>query len=244
MYTARVDALWSCFTDAHFCGAISDRGDSFDEAKVPKISTERIFPQLADVDAHPDAASPYGVLDLVGNVYQWTVRELLPDGNCTPTKKITCLATATVRSLLVNSSFGDRLCSTRLTVVAVMRMAQDRFVDNHTAKAILRGGNSYHPIPYRFNPLDPDHLKHTPGNWYFPNPMACLETETLAGGSLWWRNCPQNVGPLAQHNVFLLLSDSMDRSAGIGFRCAMDGVPTNCTTPWITPGGPCPPTAN
>ena len=125
-----------------------------------------------------------------------------------------------------------------------MRMVQDRFVDNHTAKAILRGGNSYHPIPYRFNPLDPAHLKHTPGNWYFPNPMACLETETLAGGSLWWRNCPQNVGPLAQHNIFLLLSDSMDRSAGIGFRCAMDGAPTNCTTPWITPGGPCPPTMN
>ena len=61
----------------------SDRGDSFDEAKVPKLSTERVFPQLADVDAHPDAASPYGVLDLVGNVYQWTVRELLPDGNWT-----------------------------------------------------------------------------------------------------------------------------------------------------------------
>lgn len=120
-------------------------------------------------------------------------------------------------------------------------VVQDRFVDNHTAKAILRGGNSYHPIPYRYNPLDPTHLKHTPGNWYFPNPMACLDTETLAGGSLWWRNCPQNVGPLTQHNVFLLLSDSMDRSAGIGFRCAMDGAPTNCTTPWITPGGPCPP---
>ena len=31
------------------------------------------YPPLEDVDAHPDAASPYGVLDLVGNVYQWTV---------------------------------------------------------------------------------------------------------------------------------------------------------------------------
>lgn len=55
---------------------MSDRGDSFDESKVPKISTERRFPELADVDAHPDGASPYGVLDLVGNVYQWTVRLL------------------------------------------------------------------------------------------------------------------------------------------------------------------------
>ena len=44
-------------------------------------------------------------------------------------------------------------------------MLQDRFADNHTAKAILRGGNAYHPIPYRYNPLDPDHLMHTPGNW-------------------------------------------------------------------------------
>ncbi len=25
-----------------------------------------------DVDAHPDGASPFGVLDLVGNVWQWT----------------------------------------------------------------------------------------------------------------------------------------------------------------------------
>ena len=60
----------------------------------------------------------------------------------------------------------------------------DRFVDNHTAKAILRGGNSYHPIPYRFDETNPTVLMSTPGNWYFPNPMACLETETLAGGSL------------------------------------------------------------
>ena len=44
---------------------------------------------------------------------------------------------------------------------------------------------------------------------YFPNPMACLDTETLAGGSLWWRNCPQNVGPLTQHNVQTPLTTSV-----------------------------------
>ena len=60
----------------------------------------------------------------------------------------------------------------------------------------------------------------------------------------WWRNCPTNAGPLTQHNIFLLLSDSMDRSAGIGFRCAVDATPTNCTTPWVTPGGPCPSTGD
>lgn len=26
----------------------------------------------ADVDAHPNGASPFGVMDLVGNVWQWT----------------------------------------------------------------------------------------------------------------------------------------------------------------------------
>jgi iron(II)-dependent oxidoreductase len=29
-------------------------------------------PDPADVDAHPAGASPFGVLDLVGNVWQWT----------------------------------------------------------------------------------------------------------------------------------------------------------------------------
>ena len=31
------------------------------------------------------------------------------------------------------------------------------------------GGNSYHPVPYRYNSLDPAHLMHTPGNWYLPS---------------------------------------------------------------------------
>lgn len=57
------------------------------------VGTERSMPPLMDVDAFPDAASPYGLLDLVGNIYQWS----------------------------------------------------DRFVDDHTAKAVLRGASSYHP---------------------------------------------------------------------------------------------------
>lgn len=47
-------------------------GNDWDETMVPPLSTARAAPPAADVDAHPDAASPFGVLDLVGNVYQWT----------------------------------------------------------------------------------------------------------------------------------------------------------------------------
>ena len=41
----------------------------------------------------------------------------------------------------------------------------------------MRGGSSYHPIPYRYNPLDPTHLKHTPGNWYL---IYCCVASALA----------------------------------------------------------------
>ena len=40
--------------------------------RVPPQSTAREMPPPADVDAHPQGASPFGVLDLVGNVWQWT----------------------------------------------------------------------------------------------------------------------------------------------------------------------------
>ena len=47
----------------------------------------------SDVDSHPNGASPFGVMDLVGNVYQWT----------------------------------------------------EEFLDDHTAAAVIRGGNHYQP---------------------------------------------------------------------------------------------------
>jgi len=39
---------------------------------VPLPDLERDMQPASDVDAHPAAASPFGVLDLVGNVWQWT----------------------------------------------------------------------------------------------------------------------------------------------------------------------------
>jgi gamma-glutamyl hercynylcysteine S-oxide synthase len=47
-------------------------GNGWDETMVPTIHRGRAMAAPDDVDAHPAAASPFGVLDLVGNVWQWT----------------------------------------------------------------------------------------------------------------------------------------------------------------------------
>jgi formylglycine-generating enzyme required for sulfatase activity len=47
-------------------------GNEWNAAAVPTASTAREMPPPDDVDAHPSGASPFGVMDLVGNVWQWT----------------------------------------------------------------------------------------------------------------------------------------------------------------------------
>jgi gamma-glutamyl hercynylcysteine S-oxide synthase len=47
-------------------------GNSWDAANVPATDKERVLTPPDDVDAHTGGASPYGVMDLVGNVWQWT----------------------------------------------------------------------------------------------------------------------------------------------------------------------------
>jgi formylglycine-generating enzyme required for sulfatase activity len=41
-------------------------------APAPLSDRERVMAPPSDVDAHPNGASPSGVMDLVGNVWQWT----------------------------------------------------------------------------------------------------------------------------------------------------------------------------
>jgi gamma-glutamyl hercynylcysteine S-oxide synthase len=47
-------------------------GHDWDATVVPVPDTGRSLRAPDDVDAHPGGASPYGVMDLVGNVWQWT----------------------------------------------------------------------------------------------------------------------------------------------------------------------------
>ncbi|MGC2447826.1 MAG: SUMF1/EgtB/PvdO family nonheme iron enzyme, partial [Candidatus Sulfotelmatobacter sp.] len=47
-------------------------GNSWDADKVPAPDKGRTMRGLDAVDAHPQGASPFGVMDLVGNVWQWT----------------------------------------------------------------------------------------------------------------------------------------------------------------------------
>jgi hypothetical protein len=47
-------------------------GDSWNPTAVPPSQPGRTLLPPADVDAHPHGASPFGVMDLVGNVWQWT----------------------------------------------------------------------------------------------------------------------------------------------------------------------------
>ena len=112
-------------------------GNHKDASNVPEFTTGRTMPPPDDRTAHPGAASPFGLEDLIGNVYQWT----------------------------------------------------DQFEDEHTIRAVIRGGSRWRAAG------SPDN------DWYLPEPTD-------------W--------PLSTHDTFLLMSDSMDRTAGIGFRCVSE----------------------
>ncbi|TRZ67896.1 MAG: formylglycine-generating enzyme family protein [Rhodocyclaceae bacterium] len=53
-------------------GRLYPWGNSWDPKRVPPANQGRNILPPADVDAHPLGASPFGVLDMVGNVWQWT----------------------------------------------------------------------------------------------------------------------------------------------------------------------------
>jgi gamma-glutamyl hercynylcysteine S-oxide synthase len=113
-------------------GRIYPWGNDWDAGAVPEPDKSRTMRGPDPVDAHPKGASAFGVMDLVGNVWQWT----------------------------------------------------DEFVDEHTRAAILRGGSYYQPRG---------------SIWYFPQAYR-----------------------LQEHGKFLLMSQGMDRSGAVGFRCVRD----------------------
>jgi iron(II)-dependent oxidoreductase len=53
-------------------GRLYPWGNTWDEHATPAPSKGRDLPGPADVNAHPAGASPFGVMDMVGNVWQWT----------------------------------------------------------------------------------------------------------------------------------------------------------------------------
>jgi iron(II)-dependent oxidoreductase len=107
-------------------------GNEWDDSAVPLPDKSRHMRGPDSVDAHPKGASPFGVMDMVGNVWQWT----------------------------------------------------EEFVDEHTRGGILRGGSYYQPQGTI---------------WYFPQTYK-----------------------LNEHGKLLLMSPSMDRAGGVGFRCVVD----------------------
>jgi iron(II)-dependent oxidoreductase len=107
-------------------------GSTWNADAVPVPDKGRTMRGPDAVDAHPKGASPFGVMDLVGNVWQWT----------------------------------------------------EEFQDEHTRGGILRGGSYYQPQG---------------SIWYFPQAYK-----------------------LSEHGKLLMTAPSMDRSGGLGFRCAQD----------------------
>jgi len=61
------------------------------------------------------------------------------------------------------------------------------FTDEHTSRAVIRGGSRWRPA-----------------------------------GSHWYQPATEVLGPVKEHNTYLLMSDSLDRSGGIGFRCVAE----------------------
>lgn len=53
-------------------GRLYPWGNSWDAGAVPTPYKGRDLPGPADVDAHPAGASPFGAMDMTGNVWQWT----------------------------------------------------------------------------------------------------------------------------------------------------------------------------
>lgn len=119
-------------------------GNEWNPKLAPKQDTRRDPRALEDVGSFPKGASPFGMQEVTGHLWQWT----------------------------------------------------NEFQDRGNRRALLRGGTYYCPQGSK---------------WYFP------QTREPSGNA---RGCEPN--RVNEHGVYLLMAPSLDRSAGIGFRCAAD----------------------
>ena len=53
-------------------GRLYPWGNNRDTSMIPTTDTNRNMREPGNVDAYPKAESPFGVMDLIGNVWQWT----------------------------------------------------------------------------------------------------------------------------------------------------------------------------
>jgi gamma-glutamyl hercynylcysteine S-oxide synthase len=53
-------------------GRLYPWGNEWNASAVPSVETRRVMREPTDVNAYPQGASPFGVMGLVGNVWQWT----------------------------------------------------------------------------------------------------------------------------------------------------------------------------
>ena len=173
----------------------------------PNVSHATVMPPPAAVDAYPSGASAFGVEGMVGGVREWT----------------------------------------------------DVYTDEHTSRAVLRGGSYWSPLPqpsvvykYLFNYTSDVGFTDGAPNWYYPNPLVshsraqlmCRRPAVVSHRRLIASSvsdpaapyaplnrsmqepveigAPKTATPLTHHTTLLLQSESMDRSGGIGFRCAAD----------------------
>lgn len=79
-------------------------------------------------------------------------------------------------------------------MVGLVWQFTDEFEDPHTRGAVLKGSSLFNPILSADFPSQQE-----PGNWYFPQARK-----------------------LIQHNRLLLMDDSYERAATLGFRCVVD----------------------